>query len=263
METTNNTGLDPDKCPTGPGLQASATVSPTEFDFQALDAREQHHRYEERAKMIATRGSLYGECRFSNFSVESPAQREALAAVRDFGSRLMDHMAAGRNLIVFGPRGTGKDHLLTALMSQASLQHGFDHYDPSGYRRLYRDGDKARCTLRWVNGMELFSDLRATFRDDVATEHDWRDQLFKPSVLAISDPLPPCGALSEWQQQAILRVVDFRYSHRKPIWLTMNVADRPEMDARLGAMAADRLIDNAVLVGCCWASHRRKHEASA
>jgi hypothetical protein len=51
--------------------------------------------------------------------------------------------------------------------------------------------------------------------------------------------------------------VDYRYSHRKPIWLTLNVADGAEAELRMGAQTVDRLRDGALVLFCNWPSYRK------
>ena len=75
-------------------------------------------------------------------------------------------------------------------------------------------------------------------------------------VLYVSDLVPPTGALNERQQAELFRIVDYRYSNLKSIFLTLNVAKAQEAEGRLGAQSVDRLRDNALVIHCNWASKR-------
>lgn len=240
-----------------PTASNSATALSTSFDWSALDPKEQSLRLRECADMIAVRGALYAQCRFANFIAQTETQQHAVRVVRQYGENLLDHLAEGRNLILFGPRGTGKDHLLAALMNMAIRQYGFLWYK-SGRFPSYLAGRMERKSLRWVNGMDLFSDLRSTCSGNGETEREWVGRCIAPDVLAISDPLPVLGPLTEWQKNGLFRVVDRRYSHLKPLWITLNVRDRAEMDIRFGDVIADRLIHNAIMVPFNWQSYRER-----
>jgi DNA replication protein DnaC len=107
----------------------------------------------------------------------------------------------------------------------------------------------------WVNGMDLFGRIRDRIQRG-EEERDLIRGLVKPDVLAISDPLPPFGALTEFQATMLFRVLDERYSRRRPVWVTVNVANRAEFEERMGVQLVDRLIDGALVVYCNWKSYR-------
>jgi hypothetical protein len=113
----------------------------------------------------------------------------------------------------------------------------------------------ARC--KWVNGLDLFADAR----DDIAghsSERERVEELTRPDILAISDPLPPGGKLTDWQTNLLLRVVDRRYRDLRPIFLTLNAADEKDCDERLTPPVWDRLQEGAEVFCCNWASHRAR-----
>src|SRR5690606_40711713 len=130
----------------------------------------------------------------------------------EFGEQ---RLAAGdsQNLIFVGPVGTGKDHLLFASLKYAT--HG-----------LHK-------TIKWISGLDLYG----AFREAIAnqdTESGIIREFDKPDILAISDPLPPSGSLTEYQAAMLYRIVDNRYSNYKPTWLTINAMDRAEMETLIG-----------------------------
>ena len=206
-------------------------------DAESWTERQQRRRHEElrEARRGATRGSLarmgsrYAECSFANFRCERPEQQAVVERLERYD------WLHRPNVLLFGPKGTGKDHLLTALVRRAG------------------EGDLG---VLWRNGLDLFGE----WRDAVGSEERERDAiapLVGCDVLALSDPLPPSGALSEWQQQMLARVIDGRYRRMAPTWATLNVVSGEEADARLGPLIADRLRDGAVALFCNWPSYRR------
>lgn len=165
-----------------------------------------------------------------------------LDALKAFAKELPARVAEGRGLVLLGPPGTGKDHLMTALLKAATLGHGID--------------------AEWVNGQDLFG----AHRDRIGAEEPEAAlvaKLARPAILAISDPAPPLtegskgGALSDYAAQFLYRVIDARYSALKPTWLTLNVASGKEAAKRLGPQTVDRIADGALVLKCEWPSYRQ------
>lgn len=185
-------------------------------------------------------GRRYVRCTFANFSTgpKEPAKKQAaLEACRDYVENFSAHREAGRSLIIVGPKGTGKDHLLTATIREIAI-------------RLKTPG---KVVFR--DGLRLFSEFRAAFGTAV-TEDAIVEKYIAPRLLAISDPLPPRGTLSEHEQRMALRIIDGRYRESFPLAVTINAVNRDEISERLGAQACDRLFDCAVVVRCVWESYR-------
>ena len=85
-------------------------------------------------------GRRYEDCTLANYRVEHSEQQKAVDAVRKFCEEMPEHVKAGRNAILYGPVGTGKDHLLVAMMKVA-----------------IRDGG---ASVHWCNGADLAGELR-------------------------------------------------------------------------------------------------------
>lgn len=180
------------------------------------------------------RGKRYAGCRFENYETTTDEQAQALADIRDYAANIFENVRAGKNVVIFGPKGTGKDHLMTAL-SHRAIGSGL--------------------SVSWHNGVELYADCREAMRKD--EENVFLLGLKRQWILSISDPLPPTGALTEYQQQIMFRLLDHRYSENQPTWMTVNVSSRTELDSRMGAAIADRMIDGALCVFCNWESKRK------
>lgn len=185
--------------------------------------------------VIGAAGPRYDRCRFENYEHGQPEQTAALTAVREFATSAREHVSQGHGLLLFGPVGTGKDHLMFAAIREAC---------------------RAGLRVEWRNGLDWFGVLRDRIGTDFDEETTIRE-LVNCDVLALSDPLPPHGDLSSYQGQMLLRVIDRRYRRLKSTWVTMNVKDRAEATERMGAAVVDRLCDGALAVFCNWKSHRR------
>lgn len=201
-------------------------------------AARQREACERLRTLIEARGERYALCTLQNYRAETPEQNAALASLSEFSESMRELvLREGQGgLILYGPRGTGKDHLLMALMRYAVFHAGL--------------------TVKWCNGMDLLGDIR----DRIQTgekESSLIRSMSAPNILAISDPLPPFGSLTEFQATMLFRVIDARYSRRRPIWITVNVANRAELEQRMGAQLVDRLIDGALVTFCNWPSYRK------
>lgn len=202
-----------------------------------------------RNKLTVAIGSRYFGCRLSNFLIDqndgdpSYAKRR-LTAVKRLGAyqdQIDQNINQGSNLLILGPCGTGKDHLLAATMYGAI---------ESGYG------------VEWSDGLGLQARFRRAF---ASTEPGATDMLLRslvsPDVLAISDPVPPTSRSREWADNMLFQIIDSRYRHSRPTWITANIGSRAEADELLGAPVADRLRHNAVTIECFWPSFRKvQHE---
>jgi DNA replication protein DnaC len=138
-------------------------------------------------------------------------------------------------VLLYGPSGTGKDHLLIALAVEAIKSDV-----PS---------------FEWVNGQDLFGGAR-----DLMDSHD-SELMFvakysRPAVLILSDPVPIDGELTNHQANILYRIVDRRYRECRATWVTMNVKDSNDASKRIGAAIVDRLKDDALALFCNWPSYR-------
>ncbi len=235
----------PDPSEIGSVLQQKLELVRAQFVRQSTESalrREQRERAE-RSTRIATRwselsrtfGRRYSSCTFDSFQASLDSQQKAVGVIRSFCERIADNVSQGICLTLHGPCGTGKDHLLVCCLKAAI---------------------RADLTVRWVNGAELFGSFRdaiETGRSEAAAIREYA----APQVLAISDPLPPTGELTPFQQSMLFRILDARYRALQPVWITINAAGRNELDQRMGVALAERLLDAGLVVGCAWPSHRR------
>lgn len=198
-------------------------------------ARIATERRERVLGFLAAVGARYRDATLDSFIVEHEAQRPVVEAIRAYARRGRDNIREGRGIVLFGPPGTGKDHLLVALGRLAA---------GSGF------------TIRWVNGAELFRELRDAISED-AKESRVLGRYARPHVLILSDPVPPGGRLSEYQSTMLYQLVDERYRALLPTWVSINVANGEEAGERLGAATVDRLRHGSLCLFCDWPSYRR------
>lgn len=210
----------------------SAKASASREDRETQAARAAQWR-----EIIHKLGARYTNCRISELEIYDPRQREAFERATSYCQQMPDHVASGTGIVLFGPTGTGKDHVMAACMRAAVLQYGF--------------------TVRWVNGMDLYGDIRDSIGTDARESKVIRD-FSQSDILAISDPIPPFGEVTAFQAQTLFRIIDSRYRNMKPTWMTMNVSSAADASTKMGAAVVDRLREGAVTLHCDWGSYRNR-----
>jgi DNA replication protein DnaC len=193
---------------------------------------------EARKALWAQRGRRYRECTLENFRTADPASRQIMERLREYRESIGEQIAAGVGVVLTGPVGTGKDHLLAALFDRAI------------------DAGKS---VQWVSGARLYARLRDGIGND-ESEAKLLGLYSKPDVLVVSDPMPVAGQLTQYQRSTLYAIVDERYSNMRPIWCSINAASRREASEAIGEPIIDRLIHGAVSLACNWQSYRRPAE---
>ncbi len=180
----------------------------------------------------------YATCTLANFECPTDRHVAVREALRNYGHELGENVKAGRSVILLGPPGTGKDHLVASLVKHAI---------------------KSDVCCRWENGAELFGEVRDRMAAD-QSEASFVSKYAWPEVLALSDPIPPFGKLTEFQAIMLYRIIDARYSAGKPTWVTINAESQSDAESKLGPQVVDRLAHNALIVACNWPSYRQPSE---
>lgn len=181
-------------------------------------------------------GRRYERATLDTFEASAGHQSLAKGHVFAYIAQMPSNVQQGRNVLLYGPKGTGKDHLMVAMIREAVLTHGFG--------------------VHWINGLDFYGNVRDRIGSD-KPEAELVKSICSHDILAISDPLPPWDDVGNFQAQMMFRIIDRRYRDLRPVWVTMNVAKGEEAEKRLGAATVDRLRDNALAIHCDWASHRR------
>ncbi len=90
-------------------------------------------------------GKRYADCTLDNFETTLPEQEQVLAKLRDYVSDIRANVDRCRGLVLFGPAGSGKDHLLVDMPEEAisagvyvEWKNGRDHLAASSATRSSR-----------------------------------------------------------------------------------------------------------------------------
>lgn len=201
--------------------------------------QEQSRRQGEMAKLIQAAGRRYAECTLESFQAKTAAQKKVSGAVGDYIEMLRDAWES-TGLVLYGPVGTGKDHLAISVAKVAIEQIG--------------------KRVAWVNGQSWFGTLRDNIDRDTPEAKVIGD-LTAPDLLVLSDPLPPAmgkgDELTPYQASMLYRLIDARYSREQITIVTLNVNDDDEADRRIGEPTWDRINHGSWKIHCNWPTHRK------
>ncbi|MDY0170353.1 MAG: ATP-binding protein, partial [Thermoguttaceae bacterium] len=136
-------------------------------------------------KLREAMGPRYQDCTFNSFDCSTDEQARAVDALREYAANAADNITAGRGVVLFGPSGSGKDHLAGALAKAVIVA-------------------RPETSLKWVNGLDIWAEARDRIGRN-ETEKGLVEELVRPHVLLLSDPLPPGGALTDFQAALLLR----------------------------------------------------------
>ena len=189
-------------------------------------------------KDVGARLDPFKRATVDTFEVYDPEQEKTLRRVREYIDDIETNVAAGNGAFLIGPPGTGKDHLAVAIAREAVIRLG--------------------ASARWLDVATLRSDLRDSIKSSKAEKRTLGPYL-KTDVLILSDPIPPgSGGLSDFQADALFRLIDGRWRELRPTLITANFRSEEEAEGILGSQVVDRLSHGGLRLRCQWASFRRR-----
>jgi DNA replication protein DnaC len=151
----------------------------------------------------------------------SPAQQRALLRARRFVDEFVPGAAGQRALLFCGPPGTGKTHLLAAMLRELAAKKG--------------------VRGRYEEFFLLLSDIRDGFSRGLSSR-EWLEPLRQVDVLAI-DEIGKGGKNREFEQGILDEVLSVRYNAGRPTLLASNYP-RPgtvEWEFKADGQAAENL----------------------
>jgi len=218
---------------------------------EEIAAAEEKRAVEEKAKVrddivrkllrlkgdVGLRLDPFKAATINTFEVYDPEQEKAIAAVKEFVSNIEENVEAGNGAFLIGPPGTGKDHLAIAIAREAVI--------------------RLRASARWLDVSTFRSQLRDAIKSSTEEKRTIGPFLLA-DVLVLSDPIPPGSSMSDFQADALFRLIDGRWRMKRPTIITANFADEAEANSLLGSQVVDRLSQGALRLRCKWESFRRR-----
>jgi len=136
----------------------------------------------------------------ASYRAYSPSQQRAKHRARRFADEFLPGAGGQRALLICGPPGTGKTHLLSAILRELAMQKG--------------------VRGRYEEFFLLLSDIRDGFSHGLSSR-EWLEPLRSVDVLAI-DELGKGGKNREWEQGVLDEIVSVRYNAGRPTLLATN-----------------------------------------
>jgi len=171
--------------------------------------------------VLGIEAALVGKLgRFSAATTDHP---EALA----WAARFVADRGSVGNLLVIGPTGTGKTHLVLAVL-----------------RRIVVDAARRDCrSLRWAHASH--PDFNAATRPAHDDAHLAAVDRYEQADVLVIDDLG-AGQVTEWTSETLYRVIDRRWMWRRPTIVATNLplrALRERVDDRIASrLAADATV---------------------
>lgn len=170
---------------------------------------------------------------FDNYQAVTPAQRAVLQACRVYVQTAAQVYADGRNMVMVGNPGTGKNHLATAILK------GFD---------------ALRYSTRMLNVSAMVREIRSTYSGN-GDETEAFARFGKYDLLILNEVGVQFGTDAE--KNLVFEVLDDRYGRLKPTVLISNLGLQG-LEQFLGARAMDRILERGVVLEFTWASFRTR-----
>lgn len=183
-------------------------------------------------------GKRFAGCTFATFDVGNDSytrfRRRVKTTVENYAKRLAEHVDAGTNLLILGPRGNGKDHLAVAVIRVAL---------------------GLRIGVEYIRGSALCTEMQRHYLEHKCAVPR---RFSEVPILVVSDiePTSGTGLVSAFEERALLELIDMRWRECLPTICTSNLLTRSDFDKKLGLRATDRLFDRAVIAITNWPTHR-------
>lgn len=198
------------------------------------DARSELRARERRFRVWLDSGipNRYRNRTFELWVPQSKAQQAALAALSAWARDIPARVATGQGLLLLGPPGVGKTHLLTAAVTESC---------------------RAGCIARYAVWPDVLDRHKASFGG--SPDHPGREllkELAEVPVLALDELAVKPG--SDFDQALLFDLIDTRYREQR-VTLAASNATATSINA-IGERTADRLRECTVAVAIPGSSRR-------
>lgn len=172
---------------------------------------------------------------FDNYNIKK-GNEGAFKKVKNYAAEFKEHSKNGTWLVLAGGYGLGKTHLALAT-GKESLKYF-----------AKKKAEKSRSTtsslqkVKFISSSEMIQSIRDSYDSDQLDEMQLMNG-YKKAPLLIIDDLGTEKA-SEWQQEKIYIILNYRYNELLPTIITTNLTG-PELKDHISPRVVERMIEAA------------------
>lgn len=205
--------------------------------YTNLDRERLEHQAMERREILLRAAGIprrFAAASLESFRPYNPGAEQVLASCNRYVDVFPAHLQQGSGLVLSGGVGTGKTHLMCAIVRAVIAQYS----EPA----------------RYVTQGDMVRGVRETYRrSSELTEGDILGRYEQPSLLAIDEV--GAGTGSAHEVATLFEIVDRRYQAQVPTILASNL-NAHELTLAIGERALDRMRDGGALLLMTWPSYR-------
>lgn len=174
--------------------------------------------------------------KFNNYDLER-GNNKVFKKVKSYADNFDKHHKNGTWLVLAGGYGLGKTHLALAA-ARESLMFFAKKMAEKSRSTIYSGVEK----IKFISSSEMIQAIRDSYDSDQLDERQLMN-IYKKTSLLIIDDLGTEKA-SEWQQEKIYIILNYRYNEMLPTIITTNLSGA-ELTQHISPRVVERMIEAA------------------